>query len=79
MQHVTTLAEAFQVGQPVIRGIAVQVRSGKDHACDAKAGGLYQVRPARWPAAPISPCSRLLIEPTPVRQTSEFDQVRSAA
>jgi hypothetical protein len=47
VQRVTTVAEAFQVGQAVIRGIGVQACSGKDHACDAKTSGLYQVRPAR--------------------------------
>jgi hypothetical protein len=67
VQHVTTLAKAFQFSQPIVRGIAVQMRRGKDHACDAKTGGLTQVRPARGPATPISlrPC--LLIKPTPFR------------
>jgi len=73
VQHMTALAEAFEVGQPVVRGIAIQVGSGQHNAGMAKPGGFHQVGPARRAAMPIPPGPRLLIKPPTVRQAPELD------
>ena len=51
MQHVTALAETLQIGEPVVRGIVVQMRRGQHDAGQADMGGVDQVGPACGSAA----------------------------
>jgi hypothetical protein len=79
VQHVTSLAEAPEIAEPVVRGVAVQVRGCEHDARLAKSGGFNQVRPSRGTAAPIAPRSAIFIEPAPVWQTTQRNEVRTAA
>jgi hypothetical protein len=40
---------------------------------------LHEIRPAGGPSLAIRPCRRLLVEPSPVRQAAEANEVRSTA
>jgi len=67
MQHVTSLAEAFEVGQPIVRGIIVKMRGGEHDASAAALWRFQQVWPARRTAALVAPCARVIIKPAAIR------------
>ena len=51
MQYMAALTEAFQVGKPVVGGVAVEMRRGEHDAGQADVHRLDQVRPARRTSA----------------------------
>src|ERR1700712_5736523 len=72
MQHVTALAKASQVGEPVVGGVVVQMRRGEHDAGQADVRGIDQV-------TPVPPRPRSLVEPAPVRQAADLSQMRARA
>ena len=79
VQHVAALAQAAEVAQPVVRGVAVEMRGGEHDAGGTQPHGLDQIRPATGLALAIAPGARCLVEPAPVRQAAEPDQMRAPA
>jgi hypothetical protein len=79
MQHVAALTKRAQILQPIVRRIAVQVRRGEHDARRPKPGCLHEIGPAGGPSSAISPCRRLIVEPSPVWQAAEANEVRPAA
>ena len=75
MQHVTPLAEAPEIGEFVVRRIAVEVGSGEHDARLAKSDDFNQVRPSRNAAPLIAPRSDMFIEPATVGQTAQRREV----
>jgi hypothetical protein len=78
VQHVAALTEGPQILQPVVGGIAVQVRRCEHDARHPKPGCLHKVGPAGGASTAIPPCRRLFVEPAPVRQAAEEGKVGSA-
>ena len=76
VEDVTSLAERTQVTQPIVARIAVKVSCGENDPSVAKPGGVDQVRPPAGTAAAVPPCLRRRIEPSTVRQTPEFGEMR---
>jgi len=79
VQHVAALTERAQVLQPIIGRIAVQVRRGEHDARHPKPSCVHKVGPSGRPCSTIPPCRRLLVEPAPVWQAAQEDEVWSAA
>jgi hypothetical protein len=79
VQQMTTLAQAAQIGEPVIGGDTVLMRHCKLHAGQTEVLRVDLVRPVRGTAAPVPPCLRDLIELTAVRQTTDDGQMQAAA
>ena len=79
MQHVAPLAQAPQVGEPVIGGIVVEMRRGQHDTGQTNIRNLDEVGPSRRAAAPVPPCRFSLIKPAPVRQAPDLGHVRPAA
>src|SRR5271156_3869637 len=78
MQHMAALAQAAQVAEPVVGGIAVEVRGSQHDPGGAQLDRLHQVGPAGRTAAPVTPSARCLVEPAPIRQAADLRQMRSA-
>ena len=57
VQHVTPLAEAPEIGQPIVCRVAVQMRGGEHDTGRAKPRRLHQVGPARRTATAVTPGS----------------------
>jgi hypothetical protein len=72
------LTEGPQILQPVVGGIAVQVRRCEHDARHPKPGCLHKVGPTGRASTAIPPCRRLFVEPAPVRQAAEEGKVGSA-
>jgi hypothetical protein len=79
VQHVAALAEAAEVAQLVVGWVAVEVRGGEHDAGGTQARSLDQIRPATRLTPAIAPGARRLVEPTPVWQAAEPDQMRAPA
>ena len=79
MQHVATLAEAPQVGEPVVGRVVVKMRGGEHDAGQADLRGVDQVGPACRTPTPVAPCPRCLVEPATVWQTADLGQMRAGA
>jgi hypothetical protein len=77
MEQVATLTEGAEVGQPIVRWIAVEMRRREYDASHPELCGLDEIWPWRNAALAISPRHRLLIEPSSVRQTTDADEMRS--
>ena len=67
VQHVAALTERAQIFQPIVGGIAVQVRRCEHDARHPKPSCLHKVGPTGGTSSAIPPCRRLLVEPAPVR------------
>lgn len=79
VQHVATLAEAPQIGEPVVSRIAVEMRGGEHDAREAKPGCFDQVRPTCQATSTVPPGRGFLIKPATIRQAPELHQVRATA
>ena len=93
MDHMATLAERGEVARPVVAGIMVQVRAGKDHARDAQMGGRVDARESRLrprqiirrrqaanpPALPVAPACRVLVPPDAIAEVQHVAAVRAPA
>lgn len=76
VQHVTALAERFQVAQPVVGGIVVEV-GGRQH--DTRRPGHAIIRHdqmVQGPTAPIAPYLGVLVPPAPVTKMADLAPVR---
>ena len=71
LQHMAALAEAPQVGEPVVGRIVVQMRGGEHDAGQTDLRGIDQIRPARGTTTPVAPCSHCLVEPAAVGQAPD--------
>jgi hypothetical protein len=79
VQKVAALTERPQILEPIVGRVAVEVGRGEHDARCAKPGCLHEIRPPGGPSSAIPPCRRLLVEPSPVWQAAEANEVRSAA
>jgi hypothetical protein len=79
MDHVTALAEAFEVAHPVIAGVMIEVGSGQDYTGLPLLHSLHEIGPTSSAAAAGAPDMRRRVEPPPVGQAANFDTVRSTA
>jgi hypothetical protein len=66
MQHVAALAERAEIGEPVVRGIAIKVGGSEHDASGAQPRRLNQVGPACEAASLVAPVSGRLVEPSSV-------------
>lgn len=76
VEHVTALAERFQVAQPVIGGIVVEV-SGRQH--DARRPGhaiIWHDQTVQSSTALIAPCLGIIVPPAPVAEMVDLAPVR---
>ena len=71
----TDLAQIFQ---PIVGRIAVQVRRCEHDARHPELSCLDKVGPTGKTSTAIPPGRRLFVEPAPVRQATEEDEMRSA-
>ena len=78
VQHVAALTERAQVLEPIVGRIAVQVRRREHDARHPTPSRLLEVGPSGGTPSAIPPCRRLLVEPAPIRQAAEEDEVRPA-
>ena len=78
VQHVAALTEGPQIFQPIVGGIAVQVRRREHDARHPEPSCLNKIRPTGRTSTAIPPGRRLFVEPAPVRQAAEEDEVGSA-
>ena len=78
VQHVAALTEGPQIFQPIVGGIAVQVRRCKHDAGHPEPSCLHKVGPTGRTSTAISPCRRLFVEPAPVWQAAEQGEMGSA-
>jgi len=73
VEHVTTLAERFQVAGPVVARVMIQVRGRQENPCRAngpisRGGGRHT---ARRMAVPAAPDLRLRIPPGAIAQVAD--------
>jgi hypothetical protein len=66
VQHVTALAQAFQVAQVIMRRVMVEVSGGEDDAGGALGGQLSRRGACTAPAVSVPPVPGRSIEPTPI-------------
>jgi hypothetical protein len=78
VQHVAALTEGPQIFQPIVGGIAVQVRRREHDARHPEPSCLHKVGPTGRTSTAIPPGRRLFVEPAPVRQAAEEGEVGSA-
>ena len=78
VQHVAALTEGPQIFQPIVGRIAVQVRRCEHDARHPELSCLDKVGPTGKTSTAIPPGRRLFVEPAPVRQAAEEDEMRSA-
>ena len=78
VQHVAALTEGPQIFQPIVGGIAVQVRRCVHDARHPEPSCLHKVRPTGSTSAAMPPGRRLFVEPAPVRQAAEEGKMGSA-
>ena len=78
VQHVAALTEGPQIFQPIVGGIAVQVRRCKHDAGHPEPSCLHKVGPTGRTSTAISPCRRLFVEAAPVWQAAEQGEMGSA-
>ena len=78
VQHVAALTEGSQIFQPVVGGIAVQVRRCEHDARHPELSCLHKVGPTGKTPTAIPPGRPLFVEPAPVRQAAEAGEVGSA-
>ena len=78
VQHVAALTEGPQIFQPIVGGIAVQVRRCENDARHPELSCLHEVGPTGKTPTAIPPGRRLFVEPAPVRQAAEEGEVWSA-
>jgi hypothetical protein len=79
VQHVAALTESAQILEPIVRRIAVEMGRCEHDARRPKPSGLHEIRPTGGPSSAISPCRRLLVEPSAVWQAAEADEMWPAA
>jgi hypothetical protein len=79
VQHVAALAKRAQILEPIVGWVAVEVGCGEHDARRPKPSYLYEMGPAGRPSSAISPCRRLLVEPSPVWQAAEASEMGPAA
>ena len=79
VQEVAALAQAPQIGEPVVGRVVVQVGRGQHHAGDAQPRRFQQGGPARRSAAPVAPRRGRLVKPAPVGQHANLQQMRTVA
>jgi len=78
VQHVAALTEGPQIFQPIVGGIAVQVRRCEHDARHPEPSCLHKVGPTGRTSTAIRPDRRLFVEPAPVRQTAEAGEMGAA-
>jgi hypothetical protein len=79
VDQVAPLAEAFQVAQPVVARIMIEMRGGEDDTGLPHLHGFLEIWPAGWPTAAASPRMSCRIEPAAIRQASDGLTMRPAA
>jgi hypothetical protein len=79
VQHVAALTEGSQIFQPVVGGVAVQVRRCENDARHPELSCLHEVGPTGKTPTAIPPGRRLVVEPAPVRQAAEDGEMGAAA
>ena len=67
VQHMTPLAEAFEVDQPIVRGIIIKMRGGEHNTSAAAVRCLQQIWPARGTTAMVAPVTYFIVKPAAVR------------
>ena len=75
VQHVAALTEGPQIFQPIVGGIAVQVRRREHDASHPEPSCLHKVGPTGRTSTAIPPGRRLFVEPAAVRQAAEEGEV----
>jgi hypothetical protein len=78
VQHVAALTEGPQILQPIVGGIAVQVRRCEHDARHPEPSCLHKVGPTGRTPTAISPGRRLFVEPAAGRQAAEEGEKGSA-
>jgi hypothetical protein len=78
VQHMTPLAEAFEVDQPIVRGIMIKMRGGEHNASAAAARRFQQIWPTRGTPALVAPSACFIIKPAAVRQATDLLHMWSA-
>lgn len=79
MLQVAPLANAPQVGQPVVGRVVIHMGRGQDDASGADLDGFHQVGPPNRSAALVAPCRCGAVEPASVRQAANAGKMRTAA
>jgi hypothetical protein len=79
VQHVAALTEGLQISQPIVGGIAVQVRRREYDARHPEPSCLHKVGPTGRTSTAMPPGRRLFVEPAPVRQAAEEGEMGTAA
>ena len=78
VQHVAALTEGSQIFQPIVGGIAVQVRRCENDARHPELSCLHKVGPTGKTSTAIPPGRCLFVEPAPVRQAAKEGELGSA-
>jgi hypothetical protein len=75
VQHVAALAKRAQIPKPIVGRVAVEVGRREHDARCPKSGCLHEIGPPCRPPTPIAPCRCLLVEPSPVWQAAEANEM----
>jgi hypothetical protein len=78
VQHVAALTKGPQILQPVVGGIAVQVRGCEHDARYPEPRCLHKVGPTGGASTTIPPGRRVFVEPAPVWQAADEGEVGAA-
>jgi hypothetical protein len=79
VQQVAALAERAQILEPIVRRIAVEMGGCEHDARRPKPGCFHKIGPTSRPPSAIPPRRLLLVEPSPVCQAAEADEMGPAA
>ena len=78
MDHVTALAQAFEIALPVVAGIVIKMGSSQDHPGLTRLCRLHEVGPAGGAAAAIAPTMTGSIKPATIGQAANCHAVGAA-
>jgi hypothetical protein len=76
MDHVTALAEAFEIAHAVVAGVMIKIGSRQDYPGLPLLHYPHEVGPTSRAAAAGAPNMRRRVEPPPVRQAANLLTVR---
>ena len=77
VQHVAALTERTEVLQQVVGRVAIKMRRGEHDPGHPELGGFHKIWPPRRASLSVPPGRRLLVEPPPVRQATDEEEVWS--